>query len=84
MFRLFSVDNLLVIFNLMLLERKMLFLSDHMNLLCTVIETMCSFLFPFKWFHVCPWPPVARFCALPCPALPCPDGPGVCVGHFEG
>ncbi len=60
LFELLSLETVLGVFRGLLLEQKVLFLSNQPGRLCSIIEAFCSFLFPFQWFHVCPHRPPPR------------------------
>lgn len=47
LFKCLSVDNIIEIFSYLLLERKVLVISEHKALLTQVINCFNSFLFPF-------------------------------------
>mmetsp|Transcript_75051 Transcript_75051/g.132617 ORF Transcript_75051/g.132617 Transcript_75051/m.132617 type:complete len:971 (-) Transcript_75051:1426-4338(-) len=83
LFQLFSIDNVLTLFSALLLERKLLFLSNHLKNLQCVMEALCSLLFPFKWFHVKvpllpSGPPFPGFVNAPVPFLM-----GACADDFD-
>lgn len=48
-FQCLSLDNVLKIFTLLLVEERLLFISSSTSLLTDVTETILTFLFPFKW-----------------------------------
>lgn len=51
LFKCLSVDNIIEIYSYLLLERKVLFISQHKALLTQVTNCFSSFLFPFQWKH---------------------------------
>ena len=51
LFKCLNVDSILEIFSAILLERKILFISQHKALLTQVINCFVSFIFPFQWKH---------------------------------
>lgn len=48
-FRCLSLDNVLKIFVLLLMEERLLFISSSTSLLTEVTETILTLLFPFEW-----------------------------------
>jgi hypothetical protein len=52
LFQHLSVDNILLIFGCMLVERRIMFISERINKLTECIETLSFFLFPFYWRHI--------------------------------
>ena len=48
-FRCLSLDNVLKIFTLLLMEERLLFISSSTSLLTEVTETILTLLFPFEW-----------------------------------
>ena len=52
LFSVLSLDNILILFDLILQERKILFISEHVGILTPVAEIICQLLFPFKWHHI--------------------------------
>ncbi|KAG2389520.1 hypothetical protein C9374_014080 [Naegleria lovaniensis] len=51
-FSVLSLDNILILFDLVLQERKILFISEHAGILTPVAEIICQLMFPFKWHHI--------------------------------
>ena len=49
--RYFSENNIIIIFRLLLSEKKILFIDDDYTLLSKVTEAFMSILFPIKWIH---------------------------------
>ncbi|KAI8542951.1 hypothetical protein RHMOL_Rhmol08G0180200 [Rhododendron molle] len=47
-----DVDNFLILFTAVLLERRILFRSNKYSLLTLVSEAMCYLIYPFRWQHV--------------------------------
>ena len=47
----FSIDNLVIIFRLMLFEKKILFIDDDYTRLSLVTDSFISLLYPFPWVH---------------------------------
>lgn len=52
LFTVFSIDNIISIWESLLLERKIFFLSKSKTILNKVCLAFTSLLFPFKWNHV--------------------------------
>ena len=48
---LFSIENILIIIRLLLLEKKILFIDDDYTRLSEVTNAFISLLYPFKWIH---------------------------------
>lgn len=48
---LFSVENIITIFRLMLFEKKILFVDSEYNRLSEVTDSFISLLYPFQWIH---------------------------------
>ena len=67
LFRLLSVDNIILIFSALLNERRVLFTSNRVEDLTIAAETFKSLLFPMIWRHiyvpVLPEPLIERVCA---------------------
>jgi len=51
-FRCLSHNNIIAITEMLLGERKMIFVSSYAALLSNVIETFCSLIYPFEWKYV--------------------------------
>ena len=49
--KIFSIDNLMIILRLMLLEKRILFIDDDYERLSLVIDNCLSLLYPFQWEH---------------------------------
>ena len=49
--RIFSINNILIIFRLLLSEKKILFIHDNYTILSKVTEAFISLLHPIKWIH---------------------------------
>ena len=47
----FSIDNLVIIFRLMLFEKKILFIDNDYTRLSLVTDSLISLLYPFPWVH---------------------------------
>ena len=47
----FSIDNLVIIFRLMLAEKKILFIDNDYSRLSQVTDSFISLLYPFQWVH---------------------------------
>ena len=47
----FSVSNIIIIFRLLLSEKKILFIDDDYTNLSKVTDAFISLLYPFKWVH---------------------------------
>ncbi|CAN1255767.1 DENN domain and WD repeat-containing protein SCD1 [Linum perenne] len=47
-----DVDNLILLFTAVLLERRILLRSDKYSLLTIVSEGICHLIYPFRWQHV--------------------------------
>ena len=48
---LFSIDNILIILRLLLLEKKILFIDDDYTRLSEITDAFISLLYPFRWIH---------------------------------
>ena len=48
---LFSIENILIIIRLLLMEKKILFIDDDYTRLSEVTNAFISLLYPFKWIH---------------------------------
>ena len=46
-----AIETILIIFNLIILEQRLLFIHDDIAILSEVIDTIVSLLYPFKWPH---------------------------------
>ena len=53
LFQYFSIDNILLIFRLILSEQKILFFDDDYTRLSNVIDSFLTLLYPFQWTHTC-------------------------------
>ena len=51
LFQLFSIDNILVIFRLMLFEKKILFIDKSYDTISKVTDSFISLLYPFQWVN---------------------------------
>ena len=49
--RYFSIDKLVVIFRLILFEKKVLFIDDDYTRLSLVTDSFITLLYPFQWVH---------------------------------
>ena len=49
--RIFTIDDIIRIFKLMLFERKILFVDKEYNRLSEVTDSFISLLYPFQWIH---------------------------------
>ena len=47
----FSIDRIVIIFRLMLFEKKILFIDDDYTRLSLVTDSFISLLYPFQWVH---------------------------------
>ncbi|CAN0909147.1 DENN domain and WD repeat-containing protein SCD1 [Linum grandiflorum] len=47
-----DIDNLILLFTAVLLERRILLRSDKYSLLTLVSEAICHLIYPFRWQHV--------------------------------
>jgi len=47
----FNIDNLIIIFRLILFEKKILFIDDDYTRLSLVTDNFISLLYPFEWIH---------------------------------
>ena len=47
----FSVENIIIIFRLLLNEKKILFIDDDYGNLTKITDAFISLLYPFKWIH---------------------------------
>jgi len=58
-FRCLSHNNIIAITEMLLGERKLIFISSYAALLTNVIETFCSLIYPFEWkYNLIPILPV--------------------------
>jgi hypothetical protein len=48
-FRALSIDNVIKVFTLMLVEERLLFVSSSTSLLTEIMETLLTLLFPLRW-----------------------------------
>ena len=48
---LFTIDYIIIIFRLIIFEKKILFIDDDYTRLCTVTDNFISLLYPFQWVH---------------------------------
>ena len=51
LFDIFSLDNILLILSLLLLEKKILFIDTSYQRLSNVTNSFVAILYPFKWIH---------------------------------
>ena len=51
LFDYFSVDNIILVFRLLLSEKKILFIHDDYTELSNITNSFISLLYPFKWVH---------------------------------
>ena len=51
LFTYLSIDNIVLIFRLLLSEKKILFIHDDYTSLTNVTDSFISLLYPFKWVH---------------------------------
>ena len=51
LFDYFSVDNIILVFRLLLSEKKILFIHDDYTELTNITNSFLSLLYPFKWVH---------------------------------
>ena len=49
--KLFSIDYIIIIFRLLLFEKKILFIDDDYTRLNSVTDNFISLLYPFRWIH---------------------------------
>ena len=49
--RIFSINNIIIIFRLLLSEKKILFIYDNYTVLSKITEAFISLLYPIKWIH---------------------------------
>jgi len=47
----FSIENIMQIHHLMLLEQKIIFIGEEQSLISEVIDMFICLLYPFKWWH---------------------------------
>lgn len=48
---LLSIENIIMVFNLMVMEQKIIFIHEDREKLSEVIDCFLSLLYPFKWTH---------------------------------
>lgn len=53
LFRVLSIDNLLKVLSFILMEKKLIFLSDKYYLLSNVIHGLLNLMLPFEWNFTC-------------------------------
>ena len=51
LFKLFSIDYIVIIFRFLLFEKKILFIDDEYTRLSNVTDNFISLLYPFQWTH---------------------------------
>ena len=51
LFKLFSIDYIVIIFRFLLFEKKILFVDDDYTRLSNVTDNFISLLYPFQWTH---------------------------------
>ena len=51
LFKYLSIDNIILIFRLLLSEKKILFIHDDYTELTNITNSFISLLYPFKWVH---------------------------------
>ena len=51
LFEMLSIENILLIFNILVTEQKILFVHDNRQKLTEAIDCFISLLYPFKWLH---------------------------------
>jgi len=51
LFKYLNIDNIILIFRLLLSEKKILFIHDNYTVLTNITDTFTSILYPFKWVH---------------------------------
>ena len=49
--KLFSIDNIITIFRLLIFEKKILFIDEDYTRLTNVTDNFISLLYPFQWMH---------------------------------
>ena len=49
--QIFSISNIIIIFRLLLSEKKILFINEDYTTLSKVTDAFISLLYPFKWVH---------------------------------
>ena len=49
--KIFSIDNIIIIFRLILSEKRILFIHDDYTILTKVIDAFTSLIYPFNWVH---------------------------------
>ncbi|KAL9650377.1 hypothetical protein ABK040_016444 [Willaertia magna] len=52
LFNTLDIDNILILMDLVLLEKQILFFSEKASVLTQIAEIITSLIFPFKWNHV--------------------------------
>ncbi|KAI8927250.1 AEX-3 domain-containing protein [Entophlyctis helioformis] len=52
LFRSMSVHHIVMIFELLLMEHKVIFVSSHYSMLNAAAETMINLIYPFYWHHL--------------------------------
>ena len=49
--KVFSIDNIVTIFKLILSEKKILFIDQHYERLAIITDSFITLLYPFQWIH---------------------------------
>jgi hypothetical protein len=47
-----SIENIVTLFELLLMEYKLVFFSDCKSILCIFIESLCDWMYPLYWHHI--------------------------------
>ena len=47
-----SIENIIRIFEMMLTEYKVIFVSEHTSMLTLAAEAFTSWMYPFYWHHI--------------------------------
>ncbi|KAK8805421.1 hypothetical protein WA158_002077 [Blastocystis sp. Blastoise] len=72
LFSTFSIRHIIVLYKLLLLERRILFVSKSITTLTYVMDGLKQLIYPYKWFHVyCPLLPTSLSEYIYCPSPYC-------------
>jgi hypothetical protein len=76
-----DINNVMLVFSLALLEKKILLVSSQYSLLTYAAEAIRSLLYPFEWQHV--YVPILPDCLIEFVASPTPFIMGVHSSYFR-
>ncbi|KAJ3390675.1 hypothetical protein HDU92_000343 [Lobulomyces angularis] len=52
LFRALSIPHIVTLFELLIAEKKIIFVSNYLSMLTLASETMCIFFYPMQWQHI--------------------------------